>query len=396
MKKNIVFVHPSLDAGGGEKSLINVLHTIDYSLYEVDLILFHKSGLFLQSVPSQVKIIEIPGNYQVFKMGLFSSIFTFLKQLNFKLLFYRLVFAIKNKIIKNKAVAEQNNWHYIAASIPNFSKKYAAAIGFLEKSSSYLVADKITATTKIGWIHTNYSNSGMDKNFDKNYFEKLNYIVAVSAECEADLKQNFNDFSNKIKLIHNIVSPDLILEMAKKTEDDSTLNNKNLLVTVARLSHEKGVDIALEAAKILKENKCSFRWIVIGDGGEKQQLLKKIADYNLSENFILIGLKQNPYPYVAKATIYIQPSRYEGKSIAIDEAKILGRPIIVTNYPSAKDQIENKINGIIVETNAVALANAIQDLLNNETVRDNFTLHLKNEKLGTTKEILKLYDLIDG
>jgi glycosyltransferase involved in cell wall biosynthesis len=111
---------------------------------------------------------------------------------------------------------------------------------------------------------------------------------------------------------------------------------------------------------------------------------------------MLLGLKQNPYPYVAKATIYIQPSRYEGKSIAIDEAKILGKPLLVTNYPSAKDQIEHGTNGLLSETNPEALANSIIQLLENEKLREKFILYLKNENLDSTSEILKLYELLDG
>lgn len=395
MKKNIVFVLPNLGAGGGEKSLINVLNTIDYSLYNVDLIVFHKSGLFLQSVPQQVTLLEIPGYYQIFKLGLFKASLLFLKQFQFQLFYNRLQFALTNILVKNKAVAEQNNWKYIASAIPQFTKKYDAAIGFLEKSSIYLVTDKISATTKIGWIHTNYSSSGMNVNFDAVKFSKLKYIVTVSIECQADLIANFPFFQSKIKLIHNIVSPVLINEMASKTVGIESFTATNLLVTVARLSPEKGIDLALEAAKILKEKQVDFQWVIIGDGVERENVTTKIATYNLKGTFILLGLKQNPYPFIAKATVYVQPSRYEGKSLAIDEAKILLKPIIVTNYPSAKDQIKTSVNGLIAQINAVAISDAILELLKNDTLRKQFSINLKKEDLSTTTEIDKLYTLIN-
>ena len=395
MKKNIVFVIPSLGAGGGEKSLINVLTALDYSIYNVDVIVFDKSGLFLNLIPPQVTLFELPGNYQIFKKGLLDSLLGFLMAFNFRLFYYRALFAIKNKISKKTAVTEQNTWRYVSASIPNFTKEYDAAIGFLEKSSNYLVVDKITSKIKVGWIHTNYSTSGMSADFDQGYFQKLDYVVTVSAECVLDLQNNFPSLKEKFRLIHNIVSSSLILKLANQGLENEIFTAKNLLVTVARLSLEKGIDLAVEAAKILKEQGHDFQWIVIGAGVERDSLMAKIREYNLTEHFILLGLKQNPYPYVARASVYIQPSRYEGKSIAIDEAKILGKPLIVTDYTSAKDQIENGVNGLIAATHPNALANSIVQLLENEKLREKFILHLKNENLDTTSEIIKLNQLIN-
>ncbi len=396
MKKSIVFVIPSLDAGGGEKSLINLLNTINYDLYDVDLLLFYKSGLFLKLVPPQVKILQVSGNFLIFKKGLLFSLLGFLFKLNFYLFFNRLKFAVKNNLYKNKAIAEQKNWEYVNASIPKLRKNYDAAIGFLEKSSNYYVVHKIYSRIKIGWIHTNYSASGMSNKFDYSYFKKLNFVVSVSAECQEDLELNFPNFKDKIKCIHNIVSPGLILKLANEhldfTDFDSSIP---LLVTVARLSHEKGIDVALEAATILKKNNINFKWLIIGDGSQKSILKTKIKEYNLKDNFILMGLKQNPYPFIKAATVYIQPSRYEGKSIAIDEAKILAKPIIVTDYPTAKDQINTNVNGIICEASTIHLAKTIADLLLDSNTREKFILNLNNENLSTENEINKLYALIN-
>lgn len=158
MKKKILFVIPSLDSGGGEKSLINLLNTIDYNLYEVDLVLFKKKGLFLTLVPENVSITEISGNYIHFSKGLLTSCWYFLMNFNLKLVFFRILFTLKNSWIKNRAVAEQNSWNAMAHSIPVLPKMYDVAVAFLEKSSIYYVVDKVNAAKKIGWIHTNYSS----------------------------------------------------------------------------------------------------------------------------------------------------------------------------------------------------------------------------------------------
>ncbi|WP_395042737.1 glycosyltransferase [Flavobacterium sp.] len=394
--KNICFVIPSLDAGGAEKALLNLLSVIDYTKYKVDLIVFIKKGIFLKQLPPQVTVISIEGNYTTFSLGLFSSIISSLKKGNLKLVFHRILFALKNRTSKNTSNAEQISWTNCSKSIPNFNKEYDVAIGALEKSSIYFVVDKLNAKSRIGWIHTNYSKSGMKKEFDINYFEKLNFLIAVSQECKDDLQLNFPKLKDAIKVIYNIVSPSLIQKLSTENITDINFNaTQTTILTVARLSKEKGIDLALNASIELLKMGIQFKWYIIGDGSERNNLEQKIKENNLQETFILLGLKENPYPFVKQANIYIQPSRYEGKSIAIDEAKILQKPIIITNYPTAKDQIDNGVNGIISEMNGTAMAQNIVSLINNPTIIDNFCLNLKNENLGTESEIFKLYELFN-
>lgn len=397
MKKKILFVIPSLDAGGGEKSLINLLHALDYSLFEVDLLAFHSKGIFLQSLPANVNLITLNGDFIDFSKALRFSLIAFLKQGKFNLAWQRIQFFIKNKIEKNTSKAEQISWNSISKAIPQLTKEYDAAIGSLEKSSIYYVIKKVKATTKIGWIHTNYSKSGMQTAFDLPFFEKLNHMVTISEECAADLNFNFPDFKNKIKVIYNIVSPTLIKELSQEKIVDSNFDTTTYnILTIARLSKEKGVDLALEAALQLVKTGRSFKWYIIGDGSERDSLETKIKEHHLENSFILLGLKTNPYPFLKHSLLYVQPSRYEGKSIAIDEAKILAKPIITTNYPTAKDQINNGENGIICEMNSIAIAQQIGAVMDNPNLIEKFTLNLKKENLGTEEEIVKLYNLIHG
>ena len=391
MKKNLVFVIPSLDAGGAEKSLVNLLNTIDYSLYDVDLVLFHNRGTFLSLLPKEVTILTLNSNYIVFTKGLPTSILCFLKKIRLDLAWNRVLFFLKNKFIKDKAIAEQSSWQNCKPAIDILSKQYDAAIGFLEKSSIYFTLDKIKATKKIGWIHTNYSNSGMMASFDLNYFKKLDALVTVSPDCASDLQHNFPTIKDKIHTIFNIISTKTILALAAESTKEL---KENTIITIARLSPEKGCDLAVEAAKILKERKVNFQWLVIGEGSERTSLEAKIKEYQLEEYFQLIGLHQNPYPFIKAAKLYVQPSRYEGKSMAIEEAKILQKPIIVTNYLTARDQIEPNVTGIIAEINAESIANAVENLLSNEAIQMKLMQNLSTQNFGTEDEIIKLYHLI--
>ncbi|RZJ25383.1 MAG: glycosyltransferase, partial [Flavobacterium sp.] len=137
-------------------------------------------------------------------------------------------------------------------------------------------------------------------------------------------------------------------------------------------------------------------WYILGEGEERPVLEEKIKANNLQQRFILLGIKENPYPYVKRADLYVQPSRFEGKSIAIDEAKILAKPIVVTNFPSIVDQITHLENGFITEINAQSIADAIESVYRDAALRESFIAKLKTEKLGTQAEIAKLYEIFQA
>jgi glycosyltransferase involved in cell wall biosynthesis len=394
-KKNLLFVMPSLAAGGGEKSLVNLLSQLNYDEYNVDLFLFSKNGVFLNLLPSEVNVLKSNENHIIFKDTLKNSVTNFMKNGHFNLAYSRLMFTIKNKVIKNSAVSEQYTWKYQSQSIDMLEKEYDVAIGYLEKSSIYFVVDKVKSKRKIGWIHTNYSNSGMDNRFDNPYFNQLDHVVTVSQECANALKDNFPQLKNKVKIIYNIVSPKVIYNLSNKEIKDNHLYDRDStnIVTVARLSDEKGIDHAIKSCKLLVNKGYKVKWNVLGDGNEREKLESLISSHGLNNHFNLLGIRENPYPYIKKADIYVQPSRYEGKSIAIDEAKILGKPIVVTNFKTAKDQIDNGVNGLIVGMSEEEISLGIETLLQDEDFKNNLVINLSQERLGTEEEINKVYEI---
>lgn len=396
MKQKLLFVIPSLEAGGGEKSLVTLLNTIDFDRFEVDLVLFKNSGIFLRLLPGQVKIIPLQGNYATFTQSLLLACFQFMRKGNFGLTYARLIFSLQNKFIANKGIAEQQTWKNLLKAIPQIPGKYDCAIGFLEKSSIYFVADCVQATKKIGFIHNDYNQLGISAAFDRPYFEKLNCIATVSQQCQAVLQQVFPAQKSKVKVIPNIVSAELIEKMAKAPVSLNT--SSPVLLSIGRLHPQKGFDLAIAAAQILREKAIGFTWYVIGEGAERPALERMIADKGLQDSFILLGLKENPYPYIKAAELVVQSSRYEGKSIAIDEAKILEKPIIVTNFTTAKDQIVHHKTGIIAQMNPQDLAAAIENLLQDKALQAELSLHLRQEKLAAaTEQIGAFYQILaDG
>lgn len=392
MKKTLAFVIPSLDAGGGEKSLVNLLNTIDPALYDVDLIVLYKRGIFLGAVPQTVNVFSPQGDFSIFSLPFAASLKTALSRGKLKLFVNRVLFTLKYQFIKNRSDAEQSSWKNFASSVKPLEKHYDAAIGFLEKTSVYFTVDKIKADKKIGFIHTNYIDMGINPDFDRPYFDKLNYIVTVSDQCVSALQKTFPEFASKIRIMHNIVSPKLIKAMAEKPVAD--MANGQTIVSIGRLHRQKGFDLAVLACAILVNGGYDVKWYLIGEGNERAALERKIAETGMQNHFFLLGLRENPYAYIEKAAVFVHPSRLEGKSIAIDEAKILAKPIVVTNFTTVYDQIAHLETGIITEMTPESIAHGIIKLLADEALKQKLVANLKSENLGTESEIEKLYELI--
>jgi len=221
--------------------------------------------------------------------------------------------------------------------------------------------------------------------------------VTVSEELVNILRDNFPEYGKKIGCIHNIVSSRMIRKMSLEKVDFKEENDRSIsLISVGRLAKEKGLDISLEAFNILVKKGYDLKWYLIGEGNVREELERRIREEKLEKRVILLGIKENPYPYIKQADIYIQTSRYEGKSISIDEAKILAKPILITNFETANNHIRNNINGVIAEMNPMSVANHLELLIKEEKLRSKFIDNLKKEELGTEDEVNHLYNLINS
>lgn len=398
MKKKLLFVMNSMTCGGAEKSLISFLQTLDYSAYEVDLFLFKHEGLFMANIPEETNLLDAPANYKYFDMPFKAALTQCLQKGKFGSMTARLQLGALMRLEKNAARCEQRVWKYISKSFGKLEKKYHVAVGFLEKNPIYFIVDKVKADKKLGWIHTNYTNLGMDPAIDEPYFQKLDHIVTVSDECQKALQDNFRTQQDKIKVIHNIVSPTIIHRLSEHSAQGGPLFDRSSIniLTVARLSHVKGIDFAVQACRLLIDEGLNVKWHVLGFATESEQaeVAAAIAQYRLEGSFKWLGVTDNPYPLIKQADLYVQPSRFEGKSIAIDEAKILRKPIVVTNFPTAKDQIVHERNGLIVDMNPAAIAEGIKRLLIEPGLMNSFAERLAAEQLGTEAEVEKFYQLI--
>lgn len=388
---------PGLGAGGAEKALINLLLLLKSSNYKIDLLLFSNEGIFTNQVPDDVNIINPEGNYKIFRQPLLKSLLCFFVRFNIKLLLSRfLYFKINRNKNRSQGINEQYSWNVLKKSIEPLSDKYDIAIGFLEKTSIYYIVDKVQAKSKIGWIHNDYAKLDLDTEWDRKYFKHLNHIVTVSEKCVLSLFDYFPEYSNKIKCIYNITSKTLVQQLADINENVLDVEKFNL-VSIGRLDFQKGFDLGLDALSLLpKDILTNIKLTIIGEGPERNSLENRIKQLELHDSVQLLGLTSNPYVWIKHATIYFQPSRFEGKSIAIDEAKLLAKPILVTNFETVYDQIEHLRTGYIVDKTPQAIADGIIELLQNEKLRDTLESNLKDFSINELEILNQLKSLINA
>lgn len=392
--KNILFVMPSLGSGGAEKSLVNLLNLIDYEKYAVDLLLFKREGLFLSQIPKEVRLLQPTDSLQyAYKIdrGMFSSV----SGVKAGILRGTSTFICKCLYKEN---ARQQRWiKFYKRYLPNLEDEYDIAIGFLEGDASYYVIDKVNAKEKILWIHNDFNEIKKyeDAKIYEKYFQKADSVVSISDKCVQILKQNYPAMVNKFYCLPNLTSGSLLKKMSEEFEVSEFEKNQFNVLSIGRLTRQKGYDFAIDAVKILKEKYSDIHWWIIGAGELEEQLKKQVKDNDLEEYITFLGLRANPYPYIRSCDLLVQPSRWEGKSVVLDEAKILAKPILATNYSTIKDQLKDKKEGLITDISPNAIAEGIIELRENPQLYNSIQCYLDKHEYGNEKEILQYYELLE-
>lgn len=393
MRKKILFVMPGLYGGGAEKSLINLLNLLDYSKYEVDLLLFKHEGLFLGQVPKEVNVLPTPISLKYSFVPLDKEALKNIEAIKAEII--RIIGTVICKLFYKKR-EKQARWEYFYIySIKRLKGQYDVALAYLQGESSYYVIDKVIAPKKYIWIHNDYDKLEGSDSFNKKYFKKANGVISVSDRCVEILKRTFPDLKNKFYMLPNLTSATFIRKLATESFPKEYVEGVPVLLSIGRLTRQKGFDFAIEAAAILKGKNILFKWFIIGTGELEKQLKAKINEKEVTDYIILLGARENPYPYIKNCDILVQTSRWEGKSVVLDEAKILCKPIVVTNYPTVYDQIDDGKEGMIVSMNTEDIADGIQKMLEKEELRNGFSKYLEVHEYGNQDEIQKYIDLIE-
>lgn len=396
--RRVLIASFDMEVGGVERSLISMLNNFDYKNNEVDLMLYSHTGDFMNLLPNKHNLLDEIPQYATYR----KSIKEVIDEKRYILALTRILANLNSKIFaKVKRFDEpgyyqmQLMWKYALPFLPKMDKEYDVAISYLWPH--YFVAEKVKAKKKIAWIHTDYSTIETDIIMDLKMWDKFDYIIAVSEECKNAFLNKYPSLQDKVKVIENITSPEFIRKMASENIEENIKNDNSFkLVSVARLSYAKGIDNAVRALRLLhNRGLTNIKWYVVGYGGDEDMIKNLIRENKLEDSFILLGKKINPYPYMYVGDIYVQPSRYEGKAVTVGEAQILGKPVIITNYTTAKSQVRDNVDGYICGLSVEGIANGIEELYKDKNLRIKLSENCKNTDYSNSSELQKLYSIFN-
>lgn len=386
MKKKVLFVIDSLGCGGAEKSLISLLPLLNKEKYEIHLWIIHRGGVFESLLPEDIILEKAP----VYSKG--QSLKCRLAKLRYSVT-YRL-----NTVLRKKEHRAETLWKCIGDAQQVPGAEFDVAVAYQQGLPTYIVATKINARQKVAWVNVNIFNAGYNKDFNADFYAKMDYIVPVSRDLNAILQEKYPQFVGKYVCIYDILNPDIIKRNAEESMVEQNLftHQQITLVTVGRLAIQKNYLLAVDAAKMLNDEGVDFRWFFVGEGSERPNIEQRIAQYGLGDRVILLGLRTNPYPYMKNCSIYVQTSSFEGFGLTIAEAKILGKPVVSTNFDVVRDQLVHEQNGLIAEMSAKSVAEQVVRLLTDESLCKHILENVKNEhNLTYLTEVKKAERIFD-
>lgn len=372
-----------LHCGGIEKSIVTFLSELPLSDYSVTLMLQRRGGVFEKYLPGGVEVVSVPltdFGRSMFEDGRKAMAIRFLKEGSLLKLMRIVGVSLWGQFFVKPS---HRSLYYFRKSIEKKSFEevtYDVAIAYHNIEQALFVADYINARKKLTWFHTELSKLPIPPTTYDTVYRKFDYYVSSSKAVGEELREFFPEMVHKLKLIPYSISIELCQKLASEYVPFEQAFNGLRLLSVGRLSKQKGFDLAVEIFDRLQRKGYEIEWTIIGEGTERAALEQMIAERKL-EGFHLIGLKENPYPYFAECDIYVQPSRYEGYCITLGEARMFAKPSVVTDFAGAREQLKPGETGLIVECQVPEIEQAVQSLIEDAGIRQKFAdnLHAENE-----------------
>ena len=405
MKKRIFISIHYMEIGGAEISLMGLLDSIDYSRYDVDLFVYKHKGELMEYIPKEVNILPEESSYA----NLENSISEALLNGRLRLVAARLraKMEFKSYCRRNPNLFDDFASHQIAARrttpvLPSLEKygEYDLAISFLQPHN--IVLEKVKAKKKIAWIHTDYTVVSVDPEMELPVWSRYDRIMSISDAVTETFLKVFPSLSDKITVMRNILPQSFVdrrsllvpqEEIRKEMPAEEGVVN---ILSIGRYSIQKNFDNVPQICRFILDSGCRIRWYIMGWGAEEDVIKANIEKCGVASSVILLGKKQNPYPYIKACDWYVQPSRYEGAAVTVREAQMLRRPVIITDYPTASSQVEDGLDGRIVPLENRKCAEGIVAAIKDENLKNSIIAYLSAHRYGNEGEIKVLEELIEG
>ena len=361
-----------MDVGGVEKALLGVLSVLPLKQFEVHVGLLHHKGGFLKYLPAEVKIQDVccyDKYWQIINDPPLSYIISFAREGRIiDAIVYLLLYILRK-------INGDHYWmyRYMMRNEPIYpNDTYDLAVCFAGPSQmmDYYICRHVRAKVKCCWIHFDISKYGIDKGMMNKLYQNYQRIFIVSETGKTIFDQTFPHFKEKTEVFHNIVLPNQIRDLAEVGETFNDDFKGKRILTVGRISPEKGQREAIQSLKILVDKGFCLRWYFVGDGIDLEKCKNDVNEMGLSEYVVFLGMKTNPYGYMRDCNIYMQPSRHEGFCITLAEALCFNNPIVATDFTGANEQLKNRSNGMVVGINAEDIAYGVECALSMRKIKD--------------------------
>lgn len=390
-KKRVLFVYESFNIGGSTTSLINLLGGFDCERYEVDLISYRSTPKSREGkLPRQVRVLDDAAKHGK------SAISTAVKaiKLAFSPSFHRAMLARRRGCSKY-AVQQYMSYARLRLS-RRLREHYDAVVGYVEGwSNAYALSPRVNADRRIIFIHHDYGTAGDIPQVDRSAFFGASAIVTVSESCRRGFVAIFPELADRTYVIENVFDPLRLRALAEAPLPIGSAEHFDILTVCRPDIYVKGLDRILNVAADLRENGYSFRWGLLGvtDSGEFHRLYSR---YDLGDHVIPLGETDDPYPFFRCADVLAVTSRHEAKPMVVTEARLLGLPCIVTEYSSAREQVRDGIDGLVVENSEEGIFSGICRVLDDPSLLAAFAAELKSDHYDNSGSYRTLYALLDG
>ncbi len=397
MKPSILIFSQAMELGGVERSLLGLLDAIDYARHDVDLFLMRHSGELMPYLNPKAKLLpEIP-QYASLAVPMVSLV----KSGQFGVLCGRLRgklaarrFDRKHPGEKPSVTALTYSHKYTLWSMPQISgKTYDLAISFL--TPHYFARERVMARKYAAWIHTDYTALSFDRTAELVMWEGYDVICGVSEQASKSFQTAFPELEGKVQTVENILPKELICKQAEESQNDMPSKGSLALLSVGRFCDAKNFDNVPDICCRLVADGLDVKWYLIGYGGDEPLIRQKIDDAGMQERVIILGKKDNPYPYMRACDLYVQPSRYEGKAVTVREAQLLGKPVIITDYATSGSQLEDGVDGVIVPMDNAGCAAGIAALLRDPARMQQLSKNCAKRDYTNSSEVEKIYTLME-
>lgn len=400
-KPRIFIAMHYMEIGGAETALVGLLNALDPARVDVDLFLYDHRGEMMQFIPEWVNLLPQIPKYSVLERPIVELV----KRGFWGIAAARMWAKRISKVAYKRSGSKLENYGGIdkmskctTPLLPkiNQSVTYDLAISFL--TPHRIVTEKVKAKKKIAWIHTDYTRVWVDAEEELKVWQKYDYVASISSDVTNTFLQVFPSLAPKIVEIENILSPAFVRKRTEHQNVDKEIRqtDKISLLSIGRYSEQKNYDNVPDICKrLIGKTKLNIKWYIIGYGGNEALIRQKIKEAGMEEHVILLGKRSNPYPYIKACDIYVQPSRYEGKSVTVREAQMLCKPVVVTNYPTAPSQIRSGIDGVIVPMDNEGCAHGLAEVICDKPLQERIITHLKTHDYGNESDVEKIYTLIN-